>query len=199
MSNEDELVALSESLPSLSYFAILGLPHRYAAPAEVKRAFHLFAERYHPDVFALAPSDVRGMATEAFKRAVEAYEALRDAQLQRIYVENYLKRGFLRLPPAELARARSVPPPAAPSAAPPATPSPSRPAPPSSSRGGPSSWVGDVMTRDGREIAERVERLVQAGKWREALVQIQLIENLEPDNLKVKIKRNALRRKLDAK
>lgn len=224
MASDEDIVLLFDRLPRLSYYQILSLPHRYATSAEVKRAFHEFALNFHPDLFMDATEPARIAAKESFKRAVEAYEVLRDATMQRRYVENYLKKGTLRLPPAEFSR-RSIPPPPDPIAAPrkgsapppaalrpqplPGMPNmsrtqtapsgalPSPPAPRSSQPMRPRTWVDDVETDDGKEIAERVERMVQEGRWQDALQHISLLETLEPQNLAVKTKRNAIKRRFD--
>lgn len=183
MVSDEEVLSFHERVSKLSYYQILSLPHRYATPQEVKRAFHELAVGYHPDQFLQADEQVRVAAKEVFKRAVEAYEVLRDATLQRRYVERYLKQGNLRLPPVEFGRSPGA------SEAPPArmAASPAR-AP---------SWVDDMQTEDGREVAEQIERMVQAGRLQQALNQLALLESLEPGNLAVKTKRNAVRRMLE--
>jgi curved DNA-binding protein CbpA len=202
VASDEDILLLCERLPGLSYYQILSLPHRYATPPEVKRAFHEFAQRVHPDEFVGAPLEVREAAREAFKRAVESYEVLRDASLQRRYVETYLKNGKLRLPPAEFSR-RSIPPPPAPVAAPRRASSPpasmgQQPRPRLQSQPlRPRTWIDDVQTADGREVAERVERMVTEGRWKDAFQHVSLLESLEPDNLAVKTKRNAIKRRLD--
>lgn len=63
------------------YYAILGVP-RDASEADIKKAFHDLARRYHPDV----AKDKRG-AEEKFKEANEAYEVLGDPEKRRRYDE----------------------------------------------------------------------------------------------------------------
>ncbi|RYE74453.1 MAG: hypothetical protein EOO74_11520, partial [Myxococcales bacterium] len=92
--SDDDVIELANRQTRQSYYQILGLPHRYASGDEVKRAFHAFAGRYHPDLFVEGSEAVRLASKEAFKRAVEAYETLRDAAMQRHYVEQFLKKGL---------------------------------------------------------------------------------------------------------
>lgn len=191
---ESDVLQLSARLEGLSYFQLLSLPHRYASLAEVRQAFHAFAERFHPDLYAGASAPVREAAKESFKRAVEAYEVLRDTTLQRRYVENYLTKGVLRLPPSELQR-RSVPPPPQPVAAP--VDSSARDVVVRSQPLRPRTWVDDMTTDEGREVAERIERLITEGRWQDASLQMALLETIEPTNLAVKTKRNAIRRRID--
>lgn len=186
MSSEEELLDLVRRVPTLSYFKILGLPHRYAPPAEVKKAFHAFAQLFHPDLYQDSGEPIQQAAKEAFKRAVEAYEALRDEQLQRHYVEDFLKKGQLRLPPNETGR-RPDPPKAAP-----ARPKPRPQAPPQ-----PRTWAEQMATEDGREVAQRIERMIDEGRYQAALQQMALLTSIEGKTEAVLHKEAYLRRMVE--
>lgn len=164
----------------LSYYQVLGLPHRYATPAEVKQAFHGFAQSYHPDLFHDASEASQLAAKEIFKRAVEAYEVLRDAMLQRRYVENFLKKGQLRMPPTEFSRRAAV----AAGGRPNSVPPPPKPqAPPK-----PRTWADEMKTEDGREVAERIERMINDGRYQAAIQQMSMLTSIEGDTPAVRSK-----------
>jgi hypothetical protein len=213
VASEEEVIALAERVEQLSYFQILGLPHRYATLAEVKASFHAFALHFHPDQFTGLDEEVKLAAKEAFKRAVEAYEVLRDARLQRRYVETYLKKGELRMAPVEFARRASMTAiptagmPAGPASSGPASPVPavppargSAPVPTAEPRRKPlneMTWVDEMRSADGREVAQRIDKMMREGRFQPALQQMSLLESLEPGNPAVATRMNMLRRRLD--
>lgn len=192
MSSENapatNLIALFRRLPTLSYFQILGLPHRYASTTEIKRAFHNFAQNFHPDLYYEEEEPIREAAREVFKRAVESYEVLRDPGLQQRYVEQFLKKKHLRFPPEEFSRRAAIAAGGSSSITPPSLPQePLRPR----------SWIDDMQTEDGREVAERIERMCTEGRYQAALQQMSLLLNLEPDNPHAINKQIYLRRMVD--
>lgn len=176
MATRDELSVMLEKMPRLSYFEILGLPHRWVKPAEVKAAFHAFAQLYHPDQYAAEDEATRELAKEVFKRAVESYEVLRDADLQKRYVEKYLKKGRRRLPPDGFGKEEPV----------------EKPKPPPA----PKTWLEEMTTDDGREVASRIERMIAGNRLQAAIQQFDILESCEPGNLAVKKKLNELKRKM---
>ena len=176
MKTPAELAALLEKMPKLSYFEILGLPHRYTKPAELKAAFHAFAQLHHPDQYAGENAPTRDLAKEVFKRAVEAYEVLRDPDLQKRYVEKYLKKGLRRLPSNAFGKEEPVAPPKPPKI--------------------PTTWIEEMTTEDGREVATRIDKMIAGNRLQAAFQQFGILEVLEPGNLAVKKKLNELKRKL---
>ena len=77
-----------------SYYEILRLPS--GAPlADIKAAFHEFALDVHPDRFVDAPEGDAKVASEIFKRGVEAYKALSNKKTRAAYDEGLLS-GQLR-------------------------------------------------------------------------------------------------------
>ena len=187
-SSDDELLSLLRRLPGLSYYQVLNLPHRYATPAEVKQAFHGFAQLYHPDLFHDADDFLQIAAKEVFKRAVEGYEVLRDAMLQRRYVEVFLKQGQLRLPPEEFSRRAAI---SAGGRSPSIPPAP-KPQEPLSPR----TWVDDLRTEDGREVAGRIERMIGEGRYQAALQQMALLSSIE-EHPQIRAKEAYLRRMVE--
>jgi curved DNA-binding protein CbpA len=77
-----------------SYYEILRLPS--GAPlADVKAAFHEFALDVHPDRFVDADRADAAVASEIFKRGVEAYKVLSNKKMRAVYDEGLLE-GRLR-------------------------------------------------------------------------------------------------------
>lgn len=186
VSSDDELISLLRRLPNLSYFQVLGLPHRYASPAEVKQAFHAFVQDFHPDLFHDAEEHVQLAAKEIFKRAVESYEVLRDTSLQQRYVEKFLKKKQLRFPPEEFSRRAAV----IAGGTAPSIPPPAKPQEPLRPR----TWIDEMQTEDGREVATRIERMSAEGRYQAALQQMSLLLSIEGDNPHALSKQVYLRR-----
>ncbi|MFK7990391.1 MAG: DnaJ domain-containing protein [Sandaracinaceae bacterium] len=86
---------MSDRLDLLDYYTLLQVEDRASAD-EVRRAFHLFALRYHPDRFASAPPDKRERAAQIYRRGAEAYRVLMNSASRTRY-DAGLRRGKLRL------------------------------------------------------------------------------------------------------
>src|SRR5205823_3346685 len=71
-------------LDQLSYYTLLGVAPD-ASFDTLKRAFHTFAESFHPDVHAGRPAAQREAIALIFKRANEAYRVLSDPALRARY------------------------------------------------------------------------------------------------------------------
>ncbi len=180
----DDVRALAARLPRMSYFQILGLPHRFQAEADVKRAFHTFAQLYHPDQYGGEEPDLQRAASEIFKRGVESYDVLRSPGLQKRYVRDYLTKGVLRLPPGSFGPEATAPAKA---------PTPKAPPP----RKIAESWLDELETEDGREVGERIERMVRAGRIDAARQQLSILADLEPKNPAISRRDAQLRRLLE--
>lgn len=61
------------------YYEVLGV-HRGAGAAEIKKAYHKLAKKYHPDTNKENPG-----AEEKFKEITEAYEILSDEKKRKLY------------------------------------------------------------------------------------------------------------------
>ena len=177
----EDVQALLGKIPKLSYFQILGLSHDWHKAPAVKAAFHAFAALYHPDQFSGDSEIVREAAREVFKRAVEAYEVLREPELQKRYVEKYLKRGKLRLPPNAFGKAD------------PNEPKKPKSLPPEPK---PKTWVDEMTTADGRQVAARIERMITGNNLQPAYQQFGILEQIEPDNPAVKRKLALLKKRM---
>ena len=154
MPSRDALEVYLQSLGRKSYYDILRVA-RGATPAGVKSAFHEFSLLYHPDRYVDSPRDVGAVATEIYKRGVEAYRCLSRRALRERY-DRALGRGKLRLEPS---RASTAPPP-------------------------PTMRTLEMVARTsrGRQVAVKADRLIAVGKLEDARVQLVTACQCEPDN-----------------
>ena len=157
-------VAWAESIPSLSYYAILQVEPD-AEPADIKAAFHSFALRCHPDRYVDDGAEVSAAAAAVFKRGVEAYNVLSKPGLRERY-DKVLATGQLRLDPDAL---DSVPPPP---------------------KGKPLEEV--AQTPGGKRHAIKAERLISIGKLEEARIMLVNATMEEPFNEELKERLNIL-------
>jgi DnaJ-class molecular chaperone len=177
------LVAAAQ-LDRASYYDILRVP-RGVDRATLQKAWHRFALAYHPDRHVDDEPEIRSAATKVYERGVEAYTVLRDEKAAAAY-DQALSLGHNRLPPSEferLSREARKPPPA------PTRSSRSRRPPPSEL-----TFVDQMQTAEGREIAARVEKLVQQQRYQDAYVQIGLLETVEPGNPAVRVRADKIGR-----
>jgi hypothetical protein len=87
-------VAEEDPLDKLDYYDLLRIDEGANAD-DVRRAFHEFAVRYHPDRYAGAEEEKRERAASIYRRGAEAYRVLTDVELRRRY-DDGLKKGLLR-------------------------------------------------------------------------------------------------------
>jgi curved DNA-binding protein CbpA len=153
MPSRDALEVYLQSLVRKSYYEILRLP-RDASPARVKTAFHEFSLLYHPDRYVEWPHDV-DVATEIYKRGVEAYRCLSRGETRERY-DGALGRGRLRLEPT---RAATVPPPRV-----------------------VRTLEMVAQTAQARALALKADRLIAVGRLEDARVQLVGACQSEPDN-----------------
>lgn len=157
MVPEDHHLVLSwsEALDHADYLALLDLPSDGSATDdEIRDAFHVFAERFHPDAYQGAPEDVREAATAVFRRGAEAYRVLRSPQLRERYYR-LLDEGTLRLAPEDLAR---------------------------TAREKPKTVTEAARTAAAATFAARADELISAGDLKKARLQLQLATMKEPEN-----------------
>src|SRR5579884_1708298 len=105
MPTKDALSVFLRSLDAKSYYQVLRVAPDADARA-VKTAFHEFSLLYHPDRFVGLPPDAAAVASEIYKRGVEAYRCLSRPAARARY-DRALSKGRLRLDPSR----RSTPPP----------------------------------------------------------------------------------------
>ena len=137
----------------------------------LQQAFHRFALAFHPDLHRVEEDEIQDAAKRVFERGVEAYTVLRDTELARFYDEQ-LRSGTRRLASSDFdrfaQRARR--------------PMPAEREPPKKVPAPEDAFVGQMKTEDGRVVAKRVEALIAQRRFREAYLQIGLLETIEVDN-----------------
>src|SRR5579883_297727 len=154
MATKQALSLFLSSLDKKSYYDILRI-RPDATPAAVKPAFHSFSLLYHPDLFVDSPREVGAVASEIYKRGVEAYRCL-SAAAQRERYDRALSRGKIRVQPW--------------------LPS-TRPPPPA-------QRTLEFIARSprGKKLAQKAERLIAIGRLAEARVELGAACGCEPDN-----------------
>jgi curved DNA-binding protein CbpA len=154
MPSRDALEVYLQSLAKKSYYDVLRVPGD-AGAAGIKAAFHEFSLLYHPDRYVDWPRDVGDVATEIYKRGVEAYRCLSRLETRERY-DSGLRRGRLRLEPA---RPSTVPPP-------------------------PIVRTLEMVARTarGKQTAIKADRLIDIGRLEDARVQLVSACQCEPDN-----------------
>jgi curved DNA-binding protein CbpA len=158
-------MAWAESLPTLSYYAILRVDPA-STPTQVKAAFHSFALRAHPDRYVDHEPEVARAAAEVFKRGVEAYSILSKPDLRAKY-DKGLVNGKLRLDPDAL---------------------PSVPPPPPREK----TIEESAQTPKGKQIAAKADRFITIGRLEDARIQIINATLEEPFNEELKERLAAL-------
>lgn len=154
MATREGMLRWLKKVPASSYYEILRVP-RDATEAQIKANFHDFALQCHPDRFAGEAPDVVAVASEAFKRGVEAYRVLLRAPLRERY-DRVLAQGRLRLDDKSI---ESAPPPPT------------------------GKTLAEVAkTAKGREHAAKADRLLTIGKLEEARVALVTALQNEPHN-----------------
>ena len=145
---------MKDGLDALDYYALLGVAEN-ATLDEVRRAFHGFALRHHPDRHAgESPEDIE-RAARVYRRGAEAYRVLGDRELRARY-DAQRKSGKTRFD-AEEDRA---------STAPRTTP----------------AGILVVRSPKARPFVVRAEQAVKAGDWKTARLNLQLALQHEQDN-----------------
>lgn len=148
-------------LDSISYYDIFRVPST-ATYDELRTAFHVFAETFHPDVHGWRHPNEQAAIGHVFRRGAEAYRVLSDPQLRARYDEA-LASGVLR--PESIAAEgegprRSLAPPNSASA----------------------RLVDKLRNAGARPFILRVEELVKKGDPKQAKIQLVMAMHMDPNN-----------------
>jgi curved DNA-binding protein CbpA len=148
-----------EVLDDLTYYELFGLDPRAGAD-DVRAAFHVFCDTFHPDRHFGRPAPERDAASTIFKRGTEAYLVLGDVGLRGHY-DAELSARPKSLPPrirfsSHARPARSVAPEAV--------------------------KLEDSASAMARPYARRAEELIRAGDLRQAKLQLVMATHFDRDN-----------------
>lgn len=86
---------MTDRLDQLDYYTLLGVTHETDEDA-IRKAFRVFARKYHPDRFTRSHPEKRDKATAIYRRGSEALQVLTDPDARRLY-DIALSQGVLRL------------------------------------------------------------------------------------------------------
>ncbi|WP_083457483.1 J domain-containing protein [Sandaracinus amylolyticus] len=141
-----------DRLDQLDYYDLLQVEPTSTID-DVRRAFHAFAAKYHPDRFAGAPPEKQERAAQIYRRGAEAYRVLLDPEQRRIY-EAQRARGKLRLDPEE-----------------------------KTDRGnGPGTGGLAIRSPRARPFAQKATEAFKKGDWATARLNLKLAMQHEPEN-----------------
>jgi curved DNA-binding protein CbpA len=154
MATREALQLYLASLDKKTYYDVLRVG-RDASPAAIKAAFHAFSLLYHPDRFVDSSTEVGAVASEVYKRGVEAYRCLSQRDTRERY-DRALARGKVRIDPW-LPSTRPPPPPVR-------------------------TLEMIARTPSGKKLAEKADRLIAIGRLEDARVQLVEAVQREPEN-----------------
>jgi curved DNA-binding protein CbpA len=154
MASREALGLFLSSIDKRTYYEILRTSPDAGTP-DIKSAFHAFSLLYHPDVYASSPDEIRAVASEIFKRGVEAYRCLSRRETRARY-DRALGRGKIRIEPW--------------------LPS-TRPPPPIVR-----TLEMVARTPRGKKFAEKADRLIAFARLHEARTELVSACQCEPDN-----------------
>jgi DnaJ-class molecular chaperone len=161
----ESVFAWLEVLDELTYYELFGLPQG-ATPDDVREAFHVFCDVFHPDRHLGRPAEERDAVSSIFKRGTEGYLVLSDI-------------GFRDRYDAQISAAQS-------SVRGGAGPSSRMPDARGAGRGmstrPPARLEDAVRTPSARPFARRAEELMQQGELRQAKLQLVMANHKDPAN-----------------
>jgi curved DNA-binding protein CbpA len=158
--SEAYVFAWLEVLDELTYYDLFGVAPGASAD-DVRAAFHVFCDTFHPDRHVARPGDERDAVSTIFKRGTEAYVVLSDEALRAHYDAQLATRPSQR--PIRLSLSPL-----------------SRPPPPRAS--GPPPLEESVRSPSARPFARRAEELLHQGDLRQAKLQLVMANHMDPGN-----------------
>jgi curved DNA-binding protein CbpA len=165
---------MTDRLDQLDYYTLLGLEPG-ADDAAMKKAFHAFALRYHPDRFVDAPEEKKARAAQIYRRGAEGYRVLCDREKRKAY-DAALHEGKLRLSLSERPQR------------------PSRPGVPAA--GGSTPAGAPEIAAKARPFVEKADQAIRAGQWQQAMVNLQVALRHDPQNPLLRQKYRDVQQKL---
>jgi curved DNA-binding protein CbpA len=161
MSGSEEYVfAWLRVLDELTYYELFGVAYS-ASPDDLRAAFHVFCDTFHPDRHVARPGDEREAISTIFKRGTEAYVVLSDGALRAHYdaqLATSPSQRPIRLSLSPLSR------------------------PPPGRDSGPPSLEDSVRSPSARPFARRAEELIGNGDLRQAKLQLVMANHMDPGN-----------------
>jgi curved DNA-binding protein CbpA len=161
----ESVLAWLEVLDDLTYYELFGIPQS-ATPDEVRQAFHVFCDMFHPDRHLGRPPAERSAVSSIFKRGTEGYLVLSDLGYRDRYDAQLAGPGSSanqgnprssRMPDVRDAGRRA------------------------SSR--PRAGLEDITrTPSARPFARKAEELIQRGDLRQAKLQLVMANYKDPAN-----------------
>jgi DnaJ-class molecular chaperone len=146
------------ALDGLTHYTLLGV-RPDAGPDELKVAFHVFADTFHPDAHVGRPPAERDAIGRIFRRGSEAYRVLEDPTLRAQY-DAQLAQGASA---QQASRYSQLP-------------------PRMTIRPGPKKLEDALRSPMARPFARRAEELVKAGDYKQAKLQATMARHYEQGN-----------------
>lgn len=158
-----------DPLEALDYYTLLSVEPS-ANPDEIRRAFHQFAAKYHPDKFTARGAEAAHVerANQIYRRGAEAYKVLTDQRRRKLY-DGQLSQGKLRFDP--LAEA---------------------PAGPQLNK-----WPIKVKSPMARPFATKAEQAYKAGDWGNAKVNLRMALSKDAGNAQITLLLAEVEQKLE--
>lgn len=156
----DPIVEWLQVLDELTYYELLGITQSASAD-EVRAAFHVFCDAFHPDRHFGRSHGEREAISTIFKRATEAHLVLSDPALRGHYDAQVAASSRNRPPRVSFS----------PHSRPPHGPS-----------AGPVKLEDAARSQTARPFARRADELILAGDLRQAKLQLVMANHMDPDN-----------------
>jgi DnaJ-class molecular chaperone len=158
---DDFIAAWMNVLDDLTYYELFGV-REDASPDDLREAFHVFCDSFHPDRHIGRDPEERSALSTIFKRGTEAYLVLSDLGLRARY-DAQLDAGPRRPPRMSVGSVASLASMGQESLEPP-------------------KLEDSVRSPSARPFARRAEELMNAGDFRQAKLQLVMANHLDPEN-----------------